>query len=231
MIADWPSFWDTPHCIYVNARHKDVHYRLIADQVVALLPTPAARVLDYGSGEALHADRIAAAAGEIWLCEAAPGVRAGLQARFAGNAKIKVLAPDDLERAPAQSLDFIVLHSVVQYLAPREADALFALFRGLIKSDGVLIVGDVIAPDGAAVTDALALLRYAAANGFLVAACVGLARTLFSDYRHLRARLGIVRYSEGDMIQKLAAAGFAAQCDPNVIGHDRARLAFIATPR
>jgi SAM-dependent methyltransferase len=231
MIADWPSFWDTPHCIYVNARHKDVHYRLIADQVVALLPSAAARVLDYGSGEALHADRIAAAAGEIWLCEAAPGVREGLRARFAGNAKIKVLAPDEIEHAPAQSLDLIVLHSVVQYLTPQAADALFALFRGLLKPDGVLIVGDVIPPDSAAVTDALALLRYAAANGFLVAAFTGLVRTLFSNYRQLRTRLGIARYSQADMIQKLAAAGFAARCDPNVIGHDRARLAFVAEPR
>jgi SAM-dependent methyltransferase len=231
MITDWPSFWDTPHFIYVNARHKDVHYRLIAAQVAALVPSATARVLDYGAGEALHADQITAAAGEVLLCDAAPGVRAGLKTRFAANAKIKVVAPEEVELLGAQSLDLVILHSVVQYLKPTQADALFALFRRLIKQDGLLVVGDVIPPDSAAATDALALLRYAAANGFLIAAVSGLVRTVFSDYRRLRGELGIARYSEAEMMQKLAAAGFAAQCDPTVIGHDRNRLAFVARPR
>jgi hypothetical protein len=41
-----------------------VHYRQIAKEIAALVPGPDARLLDYGSGEALHADIIAAAAGE-----------------------------------------------------------------------------------------------------------------------------------------------------------------------
>ena len=85
--TDWLAFWDSPHWIYVNARHKDVHYRLIAQEIAALVPDPQAHVLDYGSGEALHADIVAAAAGELQLCEAAPGLRAGLQQRFADNPK------------------------------------------------------------------------------------------------------------------------------------------------
>ena len=64
MISSWLAFWDKPHSIYVNARHKDVHYRLIAEALAALVPSPGARVLDYGCGEALHADLVAAAAGE-----------------------------------------------------------------------------------------------------------------------------------------------------------------------
>ena len=61
-MSDWRSFWDSEHSIYVNARHKDVHYREIADQIAAFVPGPAARVLDYGSGDAIHADRVAAVA-------------------------------------------------------------------------------------------------------------------------------------------------------------------------
>ena len=52
-MSDWRSFWDSAHSIYVNARHKDVHYRLIADEIAALVPGPETRVLDYGAGEAL----------------------------------------------------------------------------------------------------------------------------------------------------------------------------------
>src|SRR5579871_506010 len=70
----WLAFWDSPHSIYVNARHKDVHYRVIAQAIAALVPLPHARVLDYGSGEALHAGIVADTAGELLLCEGAPGV-------------------------------------------------------------------------------------------------------------------------------------------------------------
>jgi len=107
MISSWLAFWDSPHSIYVSARHKDVHYRLIAREIAALIPGPQARVLDYGAGEALHADELAAAAGELLLCEGAPGLRAALAARFAGHSKVRVLAPDEVARLPAQALDLV----------------------------------------------------------------------------------------------------------------------------
>ena len=231
MISSWLAFWDGPHSIYVSARHKDVHYRLIASEIIALVPAPQARVLDYGSGEALHADLVAAQAGELLLCEGAPGLRAGIARRFAGVAKIRAVAPEDVARLPAHSLDLIVLHSVAQYLTAAEAGTLLELFHRLLKPGGVLVVGDVIPPHIPAATDAAALIRFAAANGFLLAALGGITRTLMSDYMQMRARLGLTRYDEAKMLQKLAAAGFAAQRAGKNIGHNQARMTFIARPR
>ncbi len=231
MSSGWLKFWDSAHSIYVNARHRDVHYFLIARQIAALLPSPQARVLDYGCGEALHADRVAAAAGELLLCEGAPRVRAGIAARFAGNAKIRAVAPDEVERLPNRSLDLIVLHSVAQYLAPEELAKLFALFHRLLKADGMLVVSDVIPPDVAASTDALALLRFGAENGFFIGAVIGLVRTVLSDYWRLRTRYGLTRYGEAAMTEMLTAAGFAAQRAAQNIGHNQARMAFMVRPR
>jgi SAM-dependent methyltransferase len=228
---NWLAFWDSPHSIYVNARHRDVHYRLIARQIAALVPSPQARVLDYGSGEALHADLVAAAAGELVLCEGAPRVRAGIAARFADNAKIRALAPEELERLPDRSLDLIVLHSVAQYLTPDETAVLFAVFHRLLSLSGILVVSDVIPPHVTAATDAFALLRFAAANGFFAAAVVGLGRTLVSNYWRMRTRYGLTRYDEAAMMQTLAAAGFTAQRAAQNIGHNQARMMFIARPR
>jgi len=45
------------HSIYVNARHQDVQYRIIADQIASYILSDSAIILDYGCGEALHADR------------------------------------------------------------------------------------------------------------------------------------------------------------------------------
>ena len=102
-MGDWIAFWDSEHAIYVNARHRDVHYRTIAEHIrghLAALPvSPAPIVLDYGCGEALHADLVAQATGRLILVEAAPKVRAGLAARFADNPKIAVRSPEDIAAA------------------------------------------------------------------------------------------------------------------------------------
>jgi len=237
MTAAWLDFWDGSRTTFVNSRHKDVHYQLIARDVARLVPSPQARVLDYGCGEALHAHAVAAVAAELILCEAAPRVRAKLAARFGGtegagkNLKIRVLRPEDLERLPEHSIDLIVLHSVTQYLASNETEALFSLFLRLLQPNGRLVVGDVIPRRGRSWSDVLALLRFAAANGFLMAALGGLVRLVFSDYRSLRGRLGLARYEEVEVFQMLSAAGFAAQRARKNIGHDQARLAFMASPR
>jgi SAM-dependent methyltransferase len=229
-VRDWTDFWDQPHSIYVNARHFDVHYRDIAQGIIALLPGPNARVLDYGCGEATHADLVAAAAAELVLCESAPSVRAKLSRRFVDIRNIRVLAPDQVERLPDASIDLLVANSLVQYIAPAELDRLLAAWRRLLAPGGALIVADVIRPGVGVVTDTVALLRYAARNGFLVAAVIGVARTVFSGYRRLRAELGISCYGEAEFMAKLAAAGFAAERLPFNLEHNPARMTFRARP-
>jgi len=59
-MTTWREFWDSAHSIYVSDRHKDVHYRDVAEQLAAFVPNPDARVLDYGCGEAVHADLVRA---------------------------------------------------------------------------------------------------------------------------------------------------------------------------
>ena len=230
-MADWISFYDMRHSlIYVNARHRDVHYRKIADDISALVRAPSAHVLDYGCGEATAADRIAETCGQLTLVEAAPNVKAALSARYAGNAKISVLGPEAAAALPAGSFDLIVLHSVAQYLSGRELDRLLASFRKLIKPDGLLVVGDVVPPHLAAPKAAVSLLKCGAANGFFWAAVGGLLRIFVSDYLRLKKSVGLSHYEEAAMLAKLKAAGFAAQRASRNIGHNRWRMTFHARP-
>jgi SAM-dependent methyltransferase len=229
-MSDWRSFWDSEHSIYVNARHKDVHYREIADQIAAFVPSPAARVLDYGSGDAIHADRVAAAAAEVTLCDAAPSVRASMAERFAGNPRIKVIAPEEVAVLPDGQLDLIVTNSVAQYLTEDELMRLLAMFRRLLAPNGTLIFADVIPPDVGALSDVTALIRYAARHGFLMAALIGLAKTSVSPYRKIRNTLGIAQYSEAQFMRKLTDAGFAAERLARNMEHNPARMTFRARP-
>jgi SAM-dependent methyltransferase len=228
MVADWKSFWNTAHSIYVNDRHKDVHYRTIAEQIAQFVPGPTARVLDYGCGEAMHADLVAAVASEVVQCDSADIVRAALAQRFAGNPRIKVLSPTDVERLPDKSFDLIIANSVVQYLTTTELEQMLALWRRLLAPGGTLIVADIIPPDVGKLSDVLALFRLAAQHGFLLAALGGLARTAVSPYRKLRSTLGIAQYTEADFMAKLTAAGYTAERLRRNLEHNPARMTFRA---
>jgi ubiquinone/menaquinone biosynthesis C-methylase UbiE len=226
---DWVSFWDTDHPIYVNARHFDVHYRAIANDIAALIPSPAAHVLDHGCGEALHADEIAARCGELLLCEAAPTVRARVAERFKGEPKIHALSPEKVEKLPDASLDLIVANSLLQYLKRDELETMLANWKRILKPGGELVVADILPHQQSMAKDALSLLSFAARNGFFIAAVFGLVRTLFSDYGKIRAKLGVSQYSEQEMLSILRGAGFKAERLAKNFGHNQQRMAFKAT--
>src|SRR5262252_6642956 len=119
-MKDWVEYYDSEHSIYVNARHRDVHYARLAEAFARHVPSGAACVLDYGCGEALHAARVAEAAGKLLLAEAGPTVRGRLIARFKDNPRIAVVSTDDVAALPPGSLDMVILHSVSQYLSGQE---------------------------------------------------------------------------------------------------------------
>lgn len=227
-MRDWVSYWDSDHPIYVNARHFDVHYANIAGDILRLLPGKNARVLDYGCGEALHADRIAANCATLHLCEAAPSVRERLKERFGKVANIAVTTPEEVAALPPESFDLIVANSLLQYLKREELLSLLKTWRGLLAPGGSLVIADVISPKQSAVADVISLLRFAAANGFLTAAFVGLVKTTLSEYSKLRVELGLTTYTEAEMLKLLTEAGYdAARLRPN-LGHNQSRMAFRA---
>lgn len=226
--SGWNAFWNGPTTIYVCDRHRHVHYQQIADDIVALIPQGGARVLDFGCGEALSAATVADHAGSLVLCDAAETVRAGLARRFEHKSKIRVASPADIAALPAGSFDLIVANSVVQYLGSSQVGQNLVEWRRLLAPGGKLVLGDVIPSDVSALKDAAALLAFAYSHGFLVTACTGLVRTLFSDYRSKRAELGLLRFSEREMLDLLQTADFTAKRQAKNIGHNPYRMTFVA---
>lgn len=225
----WRDYWNSDSPIYVNERHKAVHYQRIANDLLALGLDRKACVLDYGSGEALAAPRLAASIGHLYLSDGAPLVRERMVARFAGLANIDILAPEDMHRVPAASLDLAVVNSLIQYLARDELLMVLAMIRAKLKPSGRLLLADVVPTDVGPLTDAVALLRLAAGNGFLLAALAGLVRTALSDYARKRAEWGLSQYGEAEIVALLGEAGFSAVRHRPNLGHNQARMAFMAT--
>jgi SAM-dependent methyltransferase len=227
-MDDWIDYYDSTHTIYASKLHRDLHFQVIARDIVGYISSPDAVVLDYSCGEALSAGRVAEACGKLILAEPAPGVRGRLIARFAPNTRIRVRSLDDLRHMEEKSVDLVVMNSVAQYMTSDELDAAFAVVRRLLKPGGRLVLGDILRPEVGMGRDVIALLRFAAAHGFLKDACYGLASTALSDYRQLRTRIGLQRYSEAEMVAKLAACGFTASRAHQNIGHNPWRMTFVA---
>jgi SAM-dependent methyltransferase len=227
-MKDWIAFYDSAHAIYVNDRHRDIHYLRLADTIAGYVPSPAAAVLDYGCGEALHADRVARVAGRLMLAEGGSSVRSRLIERFAREPRITVVPTERVAQMPPDSFDLVVMHSVAQYVTAGDFIETASLFYRLLRRGGLLVVGDVLPPKVAMVSEAAALLRFGFAEGFFFAAIHGLIRTFFSDYRHLRTQLGLTRYSEAEMIDKLYAIGYATTRAKENIGHLKTRMTFLA---
>jgi hypothetical protein len=97
-----------------------------------------------------------------------------------------------------------------------------------LKPNGRLVLGDILRPEVGMLRDVMALLKFARSHGFLKDALYGLASTALSDYRQLRTRVGLQRYSENEMIGKLSRAGFSTARAPQNIGHNPWRMTFVA---
>jgi SAM-dependent methyltransferase len=224
----WRDFWNGEHAIYVSPRHKALHYRQIATDLIGHIPAPDAVVLDHGCGEALDAGRVAGNCGKLYLCEAAPSVRDKLRAMLGGKANVAVVSPEEVEALPDATLDLVVANSLIQYLSRDELVALLATWRGKLKPGGKLVVADIIPPDVSPLTDASQLLAFAWRGGFLTAALAGLVRTAFSDYRKLRAQYGLSTYRIDEIAGLFTAAGFEDATPAKNFGHNPHRLTLVA---
>lgn len=226
---NWREFWNHENSIYVNARHRALHYDGIAKGIAAQIEDSSWNVLDHGSGEAPSADIVARRCAKLYLYDAAPNVQAKQRLQFSRNEKIVVLDHLALEELDDGTFDFVVANSLVQYLARDEFEALLVFWHRKLKVGGKLVVADVIPVGGTAQDDIRALLSFGQRGGFFFAACAGLVSTFFSDYRKLRTEIGLSRYAETDLLSLLGQHGFidARRAHPN-IGHNQSRMLFVA---
>src|ERR1700750_2809197 len=172
-MDEWFDYYDSTHTIYASKLHRDLHFQLIARDIIGYIGTPDAVVLDYACGEALSAARVADACGMLYLAEPAPGVRGRLIARFAPNTKIRVRSLEDVRKMAEKSIDLVIMNSVAQYMTPAEFDAALANIRRILRPSGRLVLGDILKPEVGMATDVFALLRFATKHGFLKDALKG----------------------------------------------------------
>jgi len=228
-MKSWLDFWNAPNAIYVSRRHQEAHYAKILSGIRRFVPAGgAATVLDWGCGDALAADDLAKTCRTLLLYDRADGTRSRLLANYAGRSKIRVLDDTELGTVAPASVDLIVVNSVAQYLDRRQFGDALRLFYRLLKRDGTLLLGDIIAPDTPLVGHVTTFLRFAWQNGFFVAAVTGLARNSVSPYRQLRRDAGYACYTDVQMLGLLDDYGFVGERLASNIAVSQLRFSYLA---
>lgn len=228
-MQSWLDFWNAPNAIYVSRRHQKAHYAKVLSGIGRFVPAGgAAVVLDWGCGDALAAAELAQTCRTLLLYDRAAGTRSRLLSNHADSPRVRVLDDAELEAVAPASVDLIIVNSVVQYLDRRQITDALRLFHRLLKSDGTLLLGDIIAPDTALIGHVTTFLRFAWRNGFLVAALVGLARNFVSPYRQLRRDAGYACYTEMQMLGLLEANGFVGERLASNIAVSQLRSSYLA---
>jgi SAM-dependent methyltransferase len=226
-MKSWIEYWDGDHPIYVNPRHRLLHYQFLARDLAQLIPDREAIILDFGCGEAEGAGAIALHCRKLYLADAAPNVRANLAQRFADNGRIDVLSPEQVDDLPEASLDLVIVHSVSQYIPKPDLSDLLSKLVDKLRDGGRIVLGDLIPENLSAMADAKALLEFGWKGGFLLASLLGLVRAALSDYRKLRQNLGLTRYDESEILGVLEGLGLTARRLEHNPGHNQARFAVI----
>jgi SAM-dependent methyltransferase len=226
-MRSWLEFWNAPNRIYVNDRHREAHSDRTFAAVKPYLPKTGT-ILDWGCGEALCALRMATPGVHVLLYDGAEAIRERLHARLDGQERVRVLDDAMLAVMPEESVDLILIISVVQYLNRQQLQDTLRRLRALLKPGGALLLGDVIEPHTPVLKDVGNLLRFAHEDGFLVAALLGLGSTFVSPYRRLRRQLGFSRYTPDEVESILRSEGFSVRRLADNNAPSRHRRSFLA---
>ncbi len=228
-MSAWINLFDSKHTIYANARHRNAHFKLIANDIARYIRSEDSIVLDFSSGEAISANIVSDSCAQLFLAEPAPCLRGVIKKRFDNNKKIKVVSLKEVYSMPDNSIDLVVMHSVAQYMTNSEIKLALTNIRRILRSSGIFIIGDIIHPKSNVIIDALDLLYFGLEEGFLLAAIFSLVRTYFSSYRKIRRENSLASYTDEEIKDKLSRYGFKPIKESRNLGHNQYRSTFISS--
>ena len=228
-MGSWVDFWNSEHSIYVNNAHKSAHSRRLLEDITGWISDEAFSVLDFGCGEALYAEDLAKKCSKLSLVDSSTNIRDMLISRTFGNESIVIKDVAECYNLRDETFDLIVVNSVFQYLNLDDTKNILNMFNKKLKKHGKLVIADVIPPNLSIISDTISLLKFAWANGFFAISLLGLFKTYFSDYRHLRREVGLSVYSAADFTDLLSQNGFKARLMARNFGHNQGRNCFCAT--
>jgi cyclopropane fatty-acyl-phospholipid synthase-like methyltransferase len=163
--AGWSDYWesieDRQQVFRIEARDYSERVRRL------LKPAANMSLLDFGCGFGHTARELSRDVAKISIWDASSTVRKQAAERIASIPNIELLDLDAPENAQlSDRFDLILVHSVLQYMSSEQILAWLARWRAMLKSDGRLVLSDLIVPGAGGVSELLSYLVFAARHGF-----------------------------------------------------------------
>jgi SAM-dependent methyltransferase/ribosomal protein S18 acetylase RimI-like enzyme len=226
----WTQYWE-------NLEERQTIFRIEADDVAKRLQRavplgPQTRLLDFGCGFGLVADRLAPRVAELALWDGSATIRRWARVNVAGHRNIRFL--DLSGEPPAATFDVILVHSVAQYLTVPDIQKWLATWRTMLAPGGCLIVSDLLPPDYDGLNDLVAFVGFCARKRFLMRAFwEGFGEA--GSYGRTRARQDLLRVDPEELRRWGAAQGLEMALLDSNLSYRRRRLAALlrapSTPR
>lgn len=186
------------------------------------------RVLDFGCGFGFASHALAGRVAEVVSWDFSDARRREAARYLAGRPNAHVLQGGHFN-IDDNSVDLIVVNSVVQYMTEDELGGWLARWRDALRGDGRLVLSDLIPPGHAIWADYLAVLRFSLRQGVLWHALRDAMHEL-----QLRRQLGtptLRQVGRAELDRLAAANGLIVSMLPRSLSHFPHRLAAVLRRR
>lgn len=206
-LAPWVAYFD--RVSGVTRRHQAEAADHVRRLRAAVVIQRGLRLLDFGCGPGLVGALLAPDVDRYLFWDAAPAVLQEAIRRL-GRVASAVPAPADLAALPAESIDLILVNSVVQYMGPVELATWLPRWRRLLAPGGRLLLSDLPPPGEGAIRALGDTLRFAASRGLLMRALPEAVGAL-ARYSARRTRTPLFRPGTAELARLAAAAGLSTE--------------------
>lgn len=234
MTSNWITFWNKPD-IYndLNSNFKQKSSKRFFKQLIKILGIEKSqRILDFGCGEAITAPSIVEKGHQLYLYDRSTFYSQRAKELFQENKQIQVLSDDQYNSLSNDSIDVIVVSSVIQYLTPAEVEETLKKWHPLLPAGGRVILADVVPPKSNAIIDAIRLFFTSVKIGILPGFFqLMLSHFKSAEYNDLRNELDLYKYTPEDIKHLGSSSGYEVEKHFENLGLINSRKTFILTKK
>jgi len=211
----WPDYWEK------NTGDNGLFHGIAADYYRnfqnRFSTNSRARILDFGCGPGYLALMLGGTAAKVYAFDQSKGMRDSATARTRSMANVTVV--DHLNEETVEPLDYVVANSVLQYMTMDEVRETLNNLRNLLRSEGEIILSDVLGEPLDAKKEVFDLLLRALLRGYFIAQFWRFFSLFFSNYSRVSKTTSLTVFKPQALAELAKSCGFEFELlDQNLVG-------------